>query len=601
MLTGNVMTWVDTGDPASFPYNVQPVLAAGFMWAHNVYAVPGFQQVLVGGPFWGGLDLWDITAPLSPFVEYAGFGSYYMGFTSTGGWISPRHYGDIGMYLNKLDYNPPIFSGGLANDGWIAPTGAPATLPAATTLKVHVEDDVAVTRVLFLCYYNDPCAQDPNYFDDGGAIVLGYGALNDADGLWTLDVNAADIPGTDYMFFLAIAYDAGNNASASGFNGPWHTHNGGPIVTVSVAPTGTEDAPYIWSTVTVSAKVVNPPTAAVWRVLFKVDGVSIGNGVYNPSTNLWYVSLNTTTYTDGNHVFTAEATDLFGGVGISDPVTKFIANSGPNSVLLTAPLSGSQVYGTAVPVSATVGDWPVPIDHVTFYLDRPANATTGGTVIGTATTGGEGGTYSIVWDTTGVADGNHTIVAVATDKRWDGTMRNGNSTWISFSKITPAPLTATIMTSPAVVTDATPVTAIATVGGGIAPYHYAWTVDGTAFGTDSASATTGLLTVGAHTIALTVTDSATPASTKDASASINVIASIVPPIVTGVTKVSDASGFRLKVYGTNFHAGCTVMINGAAVPTTVFKSSAQVNAKGWRPQGHGAQGRDRSDYRQEQR
>ena len=195
---GNCMTWVDTGDPASFPYNVQPVLAAGFMWAHNVYAVPGFQQVLVGGPFWGGLDLWDITAPLSPWVEYAGFGSYYMGFTSTGGWISPRNYGDIGMYLNKLDYNPPIFSGGLANDGWIAPTGAPATLPAATTLKVHVEDDVAVTRVLFVCYYNDPCAQDPNYFDDGGAIVLGYGALNDADGLWTLDVNAADIPGTDY-------------------------------------------------------------------------------------------------------------------------------------------------------------------------------------------------------------------------------------------------------------------------------------------------------------------------------------------------------------------------------------------------------------------
>jgi hypothetical protein len=243
---------------------------------------------------------------------------------------------------------------------------------------------------------------------------------------------------------------------------------------------------------------------------------------------------------------------------------------------VTAPLSGSQVYGTAVNVSATVGDWPVPLDHVSFYLDRPANATSGGTLIGTATTGTpgsvkEGSTiFSITWDATQVADGNHTIVAVATDKRWDGTMRNGSSTWVSFSKVTPQPLAVSIVTSPSNPTDNTPVTAVATVTGGIAPYHYAWTVDGTAVGTDSPTFTQSMA-VGSHTIALTVTDSTSTAA--NASVSVTVQASVS---ISGVTKASDP--FRLKVYGSNFQSGAVVKINGTAV-TTVFKSGSLLVAK----------------------
>lgn len=574
------MMWVDMGDPASNPLNVQPVIAAGaFPTYTRVYTVPGFDQVLAGGP-WDWYELWDVTAPLLPIIETTTGGMYYA-FLSDGSWVNPRWYGDIGLYLNKLDYNFPTFWGGPANDGWISPIGASgSTLPAEFTLKVKVTDDVAVTRVRYYAAYGDGCLWDPNRYDDfGGAVYLGSATMDVTDGTWTLVAHATDIPGTAYIVLLAVAYDAGNNATTSAPNGWWHITNGGPQVTVSVYPTGTDGTNYIWSTVTISASVVNPPTATVQRVLFKVDGVSVGNGTYNPSTNLWYVNWNTTTYTDGNHVITAEATNYDGGVGVSAPVTKFVANHGPSSVLLTAPLSGSQVYGSAVPVSATVGDWPVPVINVMFFLDRPANQTTGGTLIGTATTG-EGGVYSITWDTTGVVDGNHTIVAVATDQRWDGSMRTGNSTWISFAKITPAPLTATVVTSPALVTDITPVTAIATVGGGIAPYHYAWTVDGTAFGSDSASATTGLLTVGSHTIALTVTDSQTPPVTKDASVTIDVHPSIIPPVVSAVQKVNDASGFRLKVYGANFHQGCTVMINGVPVPNSVWKSNTQVNAKG---------------------
>jgi hypothetical protein len=52
---------------------------------------------------------------------------------------------------------------------------------------------------------------------------------------------------------------------------------------------------------------------------------------------------------------------------------------------------------------------------------------------------------------------------------------------------------------------------------------------------------------------------------------------ILPPIITYVQKAGDP--FRLKVFGTNFHPGCTVLIDGTPVPAIRWKSSGQVIAK----------------------
>jgi len=49
------------------------------------------------------------------------------------------------------------------------------------------------------------------------------------------------------------------------------------------------------------------------------------------------------------------------------------------------------------------------------------------------------------------------------------------------------------------------------------------------------------------------------------------------PVITGVTKAG--SPFRLKIAGTGFKSGCTIKINGAAVPTSTFKSATLVMAK----------------------
>ena len=53
---------------------------------------------------------------------------------------------------------------------------------------------------------------------------------------------------------------------------------------------------------------------------------------------------------------------------------------------------------------------------------------------------------------------------------------------------------------------------------------------------------------------------------------------ITPPAISSVAKAGNP--FRLKVYGTNFHQGCTVKVNGTAVPQTLLKNSGFLIAKG---------------------
>ncbi|MGA9750486.1 MAG: carboxypeptidase regulatory-like domain-containing protein [Acidobacteriota bacterium] len=53
---------------------------------------------------------------------------------------------------------------------------------------------------------------------------------------------------------------------------------------------------------------------------------------------------------------------------------------------------------------------------------------------------------------------------------------------------------------------------------------------------------------------------------------------VTPPAISSVAKAGNP--FRLKIYGTNFHSGCEVKINGNDVPETKFKNAAYLLAKG---------------------
>jgi Bacterial Ig domain/Putative peptidoglycan binding domain len=89
---------------------------------------------------------------------------------------------------------------------------------------------------------------------------------------------------------------------------------------------------------------------------------------------------------------------IFGG-GSSAPVP----DTTPPSVSLTAPLATSTVSGSSVTLSATAAD-NVAVANVQFKVD--------GTNIGGASTSSP---YTATWNSTGVADGSHTIAAVAED------------------------------------------------------------------------------------------------------------------------------------------------------------------------------------------
>ena len=116
-----------------------------------------------------------------------------------------------------------------------------------------------------------------------------------------------------------------------------------------------------------------------------------------PYTTSW----DSLTAPDGAHVLTVVATDLVGNSTVSASINVTVDNTAP-VVSITEPPNLSTVSGIIV-VSATASDNGA-LTGVQFMLDdAPLDAAD--------TTS----PYGIAWDTTGVANGSHTLKAVATD------------------------------------------------------------------------------------------------------------------------------------------------------------------------------------------
>jgi hypothetical protein len=77
----------------------------------------------------------------------------------------------------------------------------------------------------------------------------------------------------------------------------------------------------------------------------------------------------------------------------------------PPTVSITNPTNGATVSGSSVMISANASDSDGTVTQVAFFVDS--------TSIGTDTNGSDG--WSVLWDSTRVADGAHTLTATATD------------------------------------------------------------------------------------------------------------------------------------------------------------------------------------------
>ncbi len=160
-------------------------------------------------------------------------------------------------------------------------------------------------------------------------------------------------------------------------------------------------ATYVQGTVTIGASAHDAD--GLNKIEIYLDGQLVQTCVLSggPKDGSCSYSWNTNNSSEGQHSYYAKAYDRCNNVTTSPTYYARVDRTNP-TVSLTAPANGACVSGT-ITVSASASD-NFAVKEVRFYRD-------GGVLIGTDTTS----PYSISWDTTTVADGSHTLYAVAYD------------------------------------------------------------------------------------------------------------------------------------------------------------------------------------------
>ena len=316
---------------------------------------------------------------------------------------------------------------------------------------------------------------------------------------------------------------------------------GSLIVTMTSPASGST----VSGTVTVSASVSIVGALTVSSVQFQLDGGNLGA----PDTSAPYsVSWNTTTTGNGSHTLRAVARDLLGVQYTSNAVTVTVSNAPPPpppdttppSVSITSPGNGQTVSGT-VTVTAGASD-NVGVVGVQFRID--------GANVGAEDTSAP---YSVSWNTTGAANGSHTITAIARDAA-------GNRT-------TSAPVTVTVANAPP--SDTTPptvsitspssgqtvsatVTVTASASDNVGVVGVQFSIDGANLGAEDTSApysipwNTASVSNGSHTLAAVARDAA---GNRTSSAPVTVtVANAPPPDTTppAVSITSPANGVTIS-------------------------------------------------------
>jgi hypothetical protein len=172
----------------------------------------------------------------------------------------------------------------------------------------------------------------------------------------------------------------------------------------AVPPTVSLTAPSAGATIigTTTVTATASDNVGVAGVQFKLDGANLGS---EDTSSPYSISWNSTLTSNGSHTLTAVARDTGGNTTTSSAVTLNVNNPPDNTaptISLSAPAGGSTVQNS-VTVSANASD-NVGVAGVQFKLDG-ANLQSEDT----------SSPYSINWDTTTVANGSHTLTAVARD------------------------------------------------------------------------------------------------------------------------------------------------------------------------------------------
>lgn len=290
----------------------------------------------------------------------------------------------------------------------------------------------------------------------------------------------------------------------------------------TTAPTVSVTAPANNANVsgTVSVTATASDNVGVLGVQFKLDGVNLGA---EDTASPFSVSWNTATIANGTHVLTAVARDAAGNTATASTITVNVNNDvTPPTVSITAPTEGATVGG-AVGVTASASD-NVGVVGVQFKLDG-------------ANLGAEDMTspYSISWDSTAVANGSHTLTAIARDAAGNTTISSTRTVVVFNPDVAPPAVSLTAPTDNATVTGALNVTANAADNVGVAGVQFL--LDDSNFGAEDVTSPysvnwdTTSVANGKHTLAAIARDAAGN-QTVAATVTVNVNNDLAPPSVS---------------------------------------------------------------------
>ncbi len=296
----------------------------------------------------------------------------------------------------------------------------------------------------------------------------------------------------DYRYRVVAEDAAGNRSAPSAeVTGTAEPDTTAPAVSVSAPADGATVAGTINVTATASDDV------GVSGVQFRLDGNDLGaEDTNSPYSASW----NTTGVPDGSHTLTAVARDAAGNTRTSATVTVTVKNTDTEqpAVSLTAPAGGATVNG-AISVTASASD-DVGVSGVQFRLD--------GANLGAEDTGSP---YSTSWNTTNVADGSHTLTAVARDAA--GNTRTSTGVTVTVKNTdTAAPSVALTAPTGGTVSGTVNVTASASDDVGVSGVQFR--LDGANLGSEDTSSpystswNTATATNGSHTLSATARDAA---------------------------------------------------------------------------------------------
>jgi hypothetical protein len=252
--------------------------------------------------------------------------------------------------------------------------GATFTDPVSITLNATASDsDGSIAKVEFY----------------RGGVKLGQDTVAPYECIWL-----GPIAGTHAL--TAVATDNQGLASVSSIVYATITGQPNRPPTVSlISPDGTDtyDAP---STIELQASAADTD-GVVTKVEFFNGATKLGEDTTAPYSLTW------SNVITGTYTLSVVATDSDGGVTTSAPVTLTVDNvdNTAPTVALTAPLGGATIIGTGVDLAATATDGDGFVIKVEFF--QGANKL------------GEDATAPHAFSWTGVAPGNYTVTAKATD------------------------------------------------------------------------------------------------------------------------------------------------------------------------------------------